>query len=144
MRDYRAFAEALADQVAKVFSFVIESAGGIRLVEFYHAAIEAMNGGARRVPPVGVDDDVALGGRKHRVAVTEQVEAGVELGHSALVLGVNDCEGIDPGRVETAEGMDALEGTKPVEREKGFIGANAHDAAASKFREMEWVVRSQA
>jgi hypothetical protein len=67
----------------------------------------------------------------------------VELGHAAFVLGVDEGEGVNAGGVETAEGVDALEGTEPVEGEKCLIGADAHDAATAKLREMKWVVGGQ-
>jgi len=99
-----------------------------------------MDGGAGGVPPVGMDEDVAAGCGEQGVTVAEEVEAGVELGHAVLVLGVDEGEGVDAGGVEAAEGVDALEGAEPVEGEKGFVGADAHDAAAAEFGKVERVV----
>jgi hypothetical protein len=59
-----AFAETVADEIAKVGGFVVETAGGEGLVEFDDAAIEVMDGCPSRVPPVGVDEDVAARGRE--------------------------------------------------------------------------------
>jgi len=96
--------------LAEVVGLVIESAGLEGLVEFDCAAVEVVDGGAGGVPPVGVDEYVAAGGGEQGVAVAEEVEAGVELGHAAFVLGVDEGEGVDAGGVEAAEGVDALEG----------------------------------
>lgn len=138
-----AFAETAANEIAEVGGFIVETAGGEGLVELDDAAVEVVDGGARGVPPVGVDENVAERGGEQGVPVREQIEAGVELGKAALVLGVDDGEGIDAGGREAAEGVDLLQGAEPVEGQKGLVRPDAQDAAAAEFREVKRVVGSE-
>src|SRR5208282_3882412 len=96
-----------------------------------------MDGGAGGVPPVGVDQDIAAGCAEQGIAAAEQIEPGVGLGHAVFVLGLDEREGVNTGWVETADGVDALEFAEPVEGEKSFVGADAHDAAAAELREVK-------
>ena len=66
----------------------------------------------------------------------------MELGHAVFVLRLEDCKVVDALGVETAHGLNALEGAEPIEREKGFVGADAHNAPATKFGEVERIVRA--
>ncbi len=110
-------------------------------MELDYAAVEIVDGGADGVPPVGVDEHVSARGRENGVAAAEQVEAGVELGHAALVLGLDEGQSVNARGIDAAHDLHALEIAEPGKGEKGFIGADAHDAAAGKLGEEERVIR---
>src|ERR1700722_1586254 len=78
VRDDGALAETLADEIAEVRGLVVESAGGVGLVEFDDAAAGVVDGGALRVPPIGVNEYVAARAAEQRVTTTAEVDAGVE------------------------------------------------------------------
>src|SRR5580693_7782100 len=122
--------------------FIVESAGCIWLVQLDDAAVNVADGSARRVPPVGMDERIAARRREQCIAVAEEIDARVQLGQAALVLGVNDGERVDAGGVETAECVDAPQSPEPVEREKSFVGADAEDAATAQVGEVERVIRA--
>ena len=100
-------------EAAEVGGLVVEAAVQERLVQNHStenlAAVQVVNGGASGVPPVGVDADVAAGRTEHGIAVAEEVEAGMQLRHAALVLGLEDGEVVDTGEAEAAHGLHALE-----------------------------------
>jgi hypothetical protein len=161
VRDHWAFALVGADEVAEVGGLVVEAAVVVGLVEEGLAAVGIVDGGAGGVPPVGVEEDVSARGAEEGVAAAEEVEAGVELGHAALVFGLENGEvvdlagsvrvagcvraagGVRGGGAEAAHGLHALEGAEPVEGEEGFVWADAEDASASEGEEVEGVVGSE-
>lgn len=138
--DDGAFAEALADEIAEVVGFVVEAAGGVGLIKLDNVAVEIVDRGASRIPPVGMKQSVAAWCAEQGVAAAEQVDAGVKLRHAALVLGLDEGEVVDAGGTEAAHGLDAAERTKPVDCEEGFVRADTHDAATGEFGEVERVI----
>src|SRR6185437_15991521 len=140
VRDDGAFAEALADEIAEVFGFVVEAAVCVGFVEEDFAAVHVMHGGANWIPPVCMEKYVSAWRAEQGIATAEQIEAGVKLGHASLVLGLEDGEVIDTRRAEAAHGLDALERTEPVNGEKRLVRADAENAAAAELEEVEWVV----
>src|ERR1017187_5283521 len=119
MANLGAFKRAGSDEVAEMAGLVVESTVGEGLFQFNFSSIDVMDGGAEGIPPVGVEEYVAARGGEQGIALAEQVKAGVKLGHAALVLGLDEGEGVHAGRFEAAHGLHALEGAEPIEREKG-------------------------
>jgi hypothetical protein len=109
--DDRAFGVAISNQIAEVGSFVVESAGGEGLVQFCNAAVDVLNGGAGGVPPVGVDKNISSRTREKGIAAAEQVDAGVKLGHAALMFSLKDGEVVDAHRTQATHGLYALQRT---------------------------------
>ena len=138
--DFRTFEGACADQVAEMVGLVVKTTVTEGLFQFNFAGVAIVNGGADGIPPVGVEDHVAAGGCEQRIALAEQVEAGIELGHAALVLGLDEGQGVHSGRFEATHGLHAFEGAEPVEREKGLVGTDAHNAATTQFCEVQGVI----
>jgi hypothetical protein len=56
------------------------------------------------------------------------------------MLRLKDSEVVDTCWTEPTHGLDAFERAEPVEYEKGFVWADAEDAAASEFEEVKRVV----
>jgi len=138
-----ALEKALAYEIAEVGRLVVEAASGKGLAQFNDALVQVINCGAAGIPPVGVDKNVAPRGREDGVAATEQIKAGVELGHSVFMLGLKESQHVDPGEIDAAHDLGALERAEPLDGEKSFVGADAHDAAAPKGGGVEWVVGSE-
>lgn len=138
--DHGALAKAVTNQIAEVVRFVVEAARSIGLIEIDDAAINIVDGGAGGIPPVGMEQYVAARCAEQGVAAAEQVDAGVKLGHAALVLGLDEGEVVDTGGTEAAHGLNAAERTEPVDCEEGFVRADTHDAAAGELAEVEGVV----
>src|ERR1700761_1260166 len=97
MRDLRAFPPSLAKELAEMLCLVIETAGGEGLIEFHDAPIAIMNRGMARVPPIGVDKNVAARPGQESIAVAEKVDARMQLRISSFMLGMEDGEGIHAG-----------------------------------------------
>ena len=52
-------------------------------------------------------------------------KTAIKLGHAVEVLGLQCGKRVDACRSYLAKGLDLFYRTEPVEREEGFIGANA-------------------
>ena len=142
MGDNGAFAETLANEIAEVGGFIVESAGRVGFVKLDDAAADGVDSGAFRIPPIGMKENVAARAAEQRISAAAEVDAGVELRHAALVFRLEDGEVVDAGGSEAAHGLNALERAEPVESEEGFVGSDAHDAAPTEFREVERVIRT--
>ena len=138
--DDGALAKAVTNQIAEVAGFVVEAAGSVGLVEFNNAALNVVDGGAGGVPPIGMEQNVAARCAEQGVAAAKQIDAGVKLGHAALVLRLDEGEVVDASGTEAAHGLNAAERTEPVDCEEGFVWADTHDAAAGELAEVERVV----
>lgn len=143
VRNDGALVKSGAEEIAEVRDFVVEAAGGEGLVQFDLSAVEVVDGGAERIPPVGVEEDVAARPAKHGIPVAEEVDPGVKLGHAVLVLGLEEGEVVHARRIETAHALHALHWPEPVESEESFIGADAEDATSTELGEVQRVVGSE-
>jgi len=65
----------------------------------------------------------------------------IKLGHPVEMLGLQCCKCVDAGWTYLAEGLDLLYSAEPVECEKGFIGANAEEAAATHIQVVDRMVQ---
>lgn len=95
MADLRAFECAGSDEVTEVVGLVIEPAVQEGLVQFDFAAIDIVDSGSDGIPPIGVEQDVAAGSREQGIALAEEIQSGIELGHAAFVFGLDEGQGID-------------------------------------------------
>ena len=138
--DDRAFAEPGPEEIAEVGDLIIKAPCGVGLVQFGLASVQVVDSGTERIPPVGVEEDVAARPAKQGIPVAEKVDPGVKLCHAMLVLGLEEGEVVDAGWTETAHTLHALHGPEPVEGEENFIGAYAEDASAAQFKEVQRVV----
>src|SRR5665213_2342627 len=95
MWDHGAFAKALAYQSAEVFCLVVEAAIFERFIQNDLAAVIRMNRRSPGIPPIGMQNCVATRTAQERVAVTEQIKAGMKLRHSSVVFSLEQSEIID-------------------------------------------------
>lgn len=140
MRDDGALVKAGAEEIAEMRDFVVEAAGDVGLVEFDFSAVQVVDGGIKRIPPVGVEHDEPARRAKHGIPLAEEIKAGVKLGHAALVFGLEEGEVVDASGTESAHTLHALHRPEPVDREKSFIRADAEDSATTQFKVVQWVV----
>src|SRR5579863_6507958 len=107
MCDDRAFVLSLTDQSGKMVCLVIETAVSKRLIEFHDTSIHIMNGGAHRIPPVGVDQDVTSRSAQQRIAAAREIYAGMQLCHAKLMFGLYQRQAVDARRAQPAHGLHA-------------------------------------
>jgi hypothetical protein len=105
MCDDRTFCRTGFKQLGKVCYLVIKAACSKRLINFNHAAVKVIDGGAGGVPPVFVDSDVAYGTADERVAFAMQVEPAVKLSVAVFMPRLKYAEHICTCSVSPSQSM---------------------------------------
>src|SRR6202012_1971016 len=108
MRDFGTLALTAPDQFAEVIGLVVEACRFKRNIKFDDPTVNIADGCPHRIPPVLVNRDVAARAAQQRIALAREIEPGVELGHAALMLGLEQREVVDAGGVESPHSLHAL------------------------------------
>lgn len=114
MRNDGAFCLAVAEQIAEVGQFIIEAAGGKGFIQFDGAAVQVIDSGFGRVPPVFVDSDITERAGDQGIAFAMQIKAAIELRVPVVVLRLEDGKHIHLFPAETAHGLQIGHRPEPV------------------------------
>jgi integrase len=124
-----------------VTGFIVEPGGFKGLVKFNGASIDVPDGRMDRVPPLVSDYDISQWPGEQSVALAVEPKTAIKLGHAVEVLGLQCGKGVDASWAYLAEGLDSFYRAEPVDCEKGLIGANAEQAAATHIQIVDRMIQ---